>query len=136
MAGVDARYALGGLSLRGQFNYGIISNSVQYNEFAVSDLGSAMAGWYMEVAYNLLHSVEHLSTQLIPFIRFEQYNNHASVEARNHPRSFPIIVPILPSAWDGNCARGAMLKADYQIFTNEGSGDSKQQFNMGVAVWF
>ncbi len=135
MVGVDARYTLGGLSLRGQFNYGIISNSVQYNEFAVSDLGSAMAGWYVEVAYNVLHSVEHFSTQLIPFIRFEQYNNHASVEqGTTLDPSLDRTDITFGLGW--KLTRGAMLKADYQIFTNEGSGDSKQQFNMGVALWF
>ncbi len=32
--------------------------------------------------------------------------------------------------------RGAMLKVDYQVFKNEASDDSKQQFNAGVAIWF
>jgi len=135
MVGADARYSLGGLSLRGQFNYGIISNSAQYNEFAGSDLGSAMAGWYGEVAYNLFHSVEGFKTELIPFVRFEQYNTHAAVEAGTpFDPSFDRTDITLGLGW--KLARGAMLKADYQVFKNQGSGDSKQQFNAGVAVWF
>ena len=31
---------------------------------------------------------------------------------------------------------GAMLKVDYQIFNNEGTTESNQQVNAGVAVWF
>lgn len=135
MLGVDARYNLGGLSLRGQFNYGVISNSVQYNEFAVSDLGSAMAGWYAEVAYNVFHSAESLKTELIPFVRFEKYNTHASVEpGTTLDPSFDRSDITLGLGW--KLTRGAMLKADYQVFKNKGTGDSKQQFNMGVAVWF
>ncbi len=135
MLGIDARYNLGGLSLRGQFNYGLISNSLQYNEFAVSDLGSAMAGWYAEVAYNVFHSAEGLKTELIPFVRFEQYNTQASVEpGTTLDPSFDRSDITFGLGW--KLTRGAMLKTDYQIFKNDGPGDSRQQFNMGVAVWF
>jgi hypothetical protein len=135
MLGIDARYTLGGLSLKGQFNYGVISNSVQYNEFAQSDLGSAIGGWYGEVGYNLFHSAEGLETELIPFVRVEQYNTHAAVEPGTElDPSFDRSDITLGLGW--KLTRGAMLKADYQIFKNEASSDSKQMFNMGVAVWF
>ncbi len=135
MLGVDARYTLGGLSLRGQFNYGVVSNSLQYNEFSGSDLGSAMAGWYGEVAYNVFHSLESTETELIPFIRFERYNTHASVEqGTTLDPAFDRTDITIGLGW--KLARGAMLKVDYQVFKNEASDDSKQQFNAGVAVWF
>ncbi len=60
MIGMDARYQLGGLRLRGQINYGLVSNSLQYNEFTGSDLGSSIFGWYGEVAYNVLNSFEQV----------------------------------------------------------------------------
>jgi hypothetical protein len=135
MLGIDARYSIGGLSLKGQFNYGVISNSVQYNEFSQSDLGSAIGGWYGEVAYNLFHSAEGLKTELIPFVRLEQYNTHSAVEPGTaHDPSFKRTDITFGLGW--KLTRGAMLKADYQIFKNEASSDSKQMFNMGVAVWF
>jgi len=135
MLGMDARYNLGGLHLRGQFNYGWISNSASFNEFTGSDLGSSLGGWYGEVSYNLFHGVERFESGLIPFVRFEQYNTHASVEPTT---------PLNPSynrtdmtiglGW--RMARGAMLKADYQVFNKKDESESKQQFNMGVAIWF
>lgn len=135
MMGLDARYKLGGLSLRGQFNTGFISNSLQYNEFSGSDLGSSIAGWYGEVAYDLFHLIEGSKTQLIPFVRFEQYNTHASVEPGTTPdASFDRTDITIGLGW--KITRGAMLKADYQIFNNAAISDSKQQFNAGVAVWF
>ena len=135
MLGIDARYNLGGLSLRGQFNYGIISNSIQYNEFTENDLGSAIGGWYAEVAYNLFHSSESLNTELIPFVRFEQYNTHMAVaDGTTLNPSFNRSDLTFGLGW--KISQGAMLKADYQIFNNEASSDSRQQFNMGVAVWF
>ncbi len=135
MVGMDARYTVGGLSLRAQVNYGLVSNSDQYNEFTGSDLGSAMAGWYGELAYNLFHSLEGIKSELIPFLRFEQYNTHAAVEpgtTRNHSLDRTDIT--FGIGW--KMAQGAMLKADYQVFRNQGPGESAQQFNAGVAVWF
>jgi len=135
MLGVDARYTMGGLSLRGQFNYGLVSNSLQYNEFSGSDLGSTMAGWYGEVAYNVFHSLESTNTELIPFVRFEQYNTHASVElGTTLDPAFDRTDITIGLGW--KLTRGAMLKVDYQVFKNEASDDSKQQFNAGVAIWF
>lgn len=135
MFGLDARYTVGGLSLRGQFNYGLVSNSLQYNEFTGSDLGSSIGGWYGEVGYNVFHSIEGIQTELIPFIRYEQYNTHASVEAGTTlDPSFNRSDITLGLGW--KLHRGAMLKMDYQVFQNKASGDSKQQFNAGVAIWF
>lgn len=135
MLGADARYRRGGLQVRAQVNYGIISNSAAYNEFTGSDLGSAIGGWYGELAYNVLHSAEGFSSELIPFIRFEQYNTHASVEdgiAANP--SFDRSDLTVGLGW--KMAKGAMLKADYQFFNDQGPGESRRQFNAGIGVWF
>lgn len=135
MFGVDARYQLGGLQFRGQANLGIVSKSATYNEFAGSDLGSSIGGWYLEMSYDLLHSSERFESGLIPFIRYEQYNTHASTE-------IPTIVNpayqrsdlTLGLGW--KLAAGAMFKADFQWFGNKGTDEAIKQFNAGVAVWF
>lgn len=135
MIGMDARYQLGGLRLRGQINYGLVSNSLQYNEFAGSDLGSSIFGWYGEVAYNVLNSFEHVKTELIPFIRYEQYHTHASVDDAvmlNPEYNRSDITFGIGYKLD----KGAMLKVDYQIFQNKGSDQNMKQINAGVAVWF
>ncbi len=135
MVGMDARYNLGGLHLRGQFNYGWVSNSASYNEFTGSDLGSSLAGWYGEVSYDLFHGVERFESGLIPFVRFEQYNTHASVESTTSLNpSYMRSDLTIGLGW--RMVRGAMLKADYQVFNKKGESESKQQFNMGVAIWF
>ena len=135
MVGMDARYNLGGLHLRGQFNYGWVSNSASYNEFTGSDLGSSLGGWSGEVSYDLFQGVEQFESGLIPFVRFEQYNTHASVEASTSLNaSYNRSDLTIGLGW--RMVRGAMLKADYQVFNKKGESESKQQFNMGVAVWF
>jgi len=135
MFGADARYNIGGLSLRAQVNYGWVSNSASYNEFTGSDLGSALSGWYAELAYNLLESLEQFNSELIPFVRFEQYNTHASVaEGETVNPALNRTDLTLGLGW--KMAKGAMLKMDYQRFSNKGSSDSRNQVNAGVAIWF
>lgn len=135
MLGVDARYQLGGLQLRGQANLGLVSNSSSYNEFTGSDLGSSIGGWYVELSYDLLHNVESLESGLIPFIRYEQYNTHVSTEdpISQNPE-FQRSDLTVGLGW--KLAAGAMLKSDVQWFNNKGADDSIVQFNAGVAVWF
>lgn len=135
MLGLDARYQLGGLQLRGQANLGLVSNSAVYNEFTGSDLGSSIGGWYLEASYDLLHKVESVESGLIPFVRYEQYNTHVSTEnpILQNPE-FQRSDLTVGLGW--RLAAGAMFKADIQRFSNQGTADSKNQFNAGVAVWF
>lgn len=135
MLGVDARYQLGGLGIRGQANLGFVSNSATYNEFTGSDLGSSIGGWYLELSYNLLHGIERYESELIPFVRYEQYSTHVSTEESllqnpEYQRSDLTI----GLGW--KIAAGAMFKTDFQWFADRGDGDTRKQFNAGVAVWF
>ncbi len=135
MAGLDARYTFGGLSLRGQFNYGWVSNSEAYNDFTSSDLGSAVSGWYLEAAFDLFSLLESANTRLIPFIRYEQYDTHATVE-ESIPQDPSLDRTDLTLGVGWKLDRGAMLKMDYQLFREGGSDQGVNQFNAGVAVWF
>lgn len=135
MVGVDARYQLGGMQVRGQANLGIVSNSASYNEFTGSDLGSSMGGWYFEVSYDLLHSSERIESGLIPFIRYEQYNTQATTETPTIANpAYQRSDLTLGLGW--KLAAGAMLKADFQWFGNKATDEAIKQFNAGVAVWF
>jgi hypothetical protein len=135
MLGLDARYALGGLRVRGQANLGLVSNSASYNEFSGSDLGSSLGGWYAELSYDLFQGVERFESELIPFIRYEQYSTHVSTEdpLLQNPE-FQRSDLTMGMGW--RLAAGAMLKADLQWFNNQGAGETRKQFNAGVAVWF
>ena len=135
MLGLDARYQLGGLQLRGQANLGMVTNSSQYNQFTGSDLGSSIGGWYAELSYDLFHRVEKFDSGLIPFVRYEQYNTHASTEAAtSFNPAYQRNDLTLGLGW--KLAAGAMLKADFQWFGNKDTAESIKQLNAGVAVWF
>ncbi len=139
MIGLDARYAYQRFTARGQFIHASISDSKEYNTYynvsTGEELGSALQGWYIEGAYNLLP--QHKKQQLFAFARYEDYNTHALVEEGINKNLL----------YDRNewtlglsykVALGAVvIKADYQFKNNAVSGSHVvEQLNVGFGVWF
>ena len=131
MVGADARYAFQRITARGQFIYTSISDSQAYNNLTGRDLGSALQGWYLEAAYNLLPQTK--KQQLFAFARYEDYNTHADTEGFNKNLSYD------RNEWtfglSYKLAPGAVVKADYQIRDNE-ANTGTNRLNFGVGVWF
>ncbi len=133
MLGLDARYRNGGFEARGQLNLAGISNTQEYNAFTGSDLGSGMLGWYLEAGYNVLHGTQS-NQRLVPFVRYEKYNTHAKTEGSlSVNNAFDRTDVTLGAGWW--LTTGAVLKADYQFFSDAADG-SKGQFNLGIGIWF
>jgi hypothetical protein len=133
MVGLDARYAYQRFTARGQFIHADLSDTEAYNALYSSDLGSALQGWYLEAAYNLLPLTKQ--QQLFAFARYEDYDTHASVEGgllKNASYD--------PNEWtlglSYKVAPGAVVKADYQIKDNATSTERPNQLNFGIGVWF
>ena len=133
MIGLDARYAYKRFTARGQFIHASITDTEDYNNLYTADLGSALQGYYLEAAYNLLPLGKE--QQLYAFARFEDYDTHASVDGglmkndsydRNE-WTFGLSYKIAP---------GAVVKADYQIKDNATNTDVRNQLNVGLGVWF
>lgn len=139
MLGVDARYNLKGLQLRGQLYYSSISNSDEYNEFtatdgALNDLGSAMVGYYAEAGYNVLRSVD-TDLKLVPFVRYEFLNTHSSVES-NISKNLAYEKKAITTGLTLALTKGAVVKADLQ-FVKDGLADKyTKTLNAGVGVMF
>ena len=133
MVGFDARYVVGGFEARGQLNFANVKNTDQYNELTGKDLGSQLFGWYAEAGYNLLHSAE-TEQKLVPFVRYEMYNTHAKTEGNLAINGAYDRTDVTVGAgwW---LTSGAVLKADYQFFSNA-LDNSSGQFNMGIGIWF
>lgn len=134
MLGADARYAYKRFTARGQYIYASLSETESYNTLYGSDLGSALNGWYLETAYNLIP--QNKQQQLFAFVRYEDYNTHASVDGGliandTYDRNEWTI------GLSYNLAPGAVVKADYQIKDNAVSNsDVPNQLNIGLGVWF
>ena len=134
MLGADLRFNKKGFQARAQYNYIAISNSKQYNQFAVSDLGSAISGYYVELGYNIFHLLSQ-ETQLISFVRYENFNTHFKVESPiAFNNSFHKEEITFGLGW--KMAKGAVLKADYQYLKSKAETDWSNQFNLGIGVMF
>jgi len=135
MLGLDARYTLGGLELRGQYIVNMVSNTAAYNAFTGKDLGSQMGGWYAEAAWNLLHGSKAAGTPLTLFARIEKYDLHARTEnglARNKSYNLTEITTGLGY----KIAEGAVIKTDVQFTREEGRDKFLPSFNAGLGVNF
>jgi hypothetical protein len=134
MLGLDARYAYKRFMARGQFIQGWLSDTEAYNTFTGQDLGSALQGWYVEGAFNLLPQVK--KQKLFAFGRFESYDTHAQTDGaleRNDAYNRSDITTGLTY----HIVTGVVVKGDYQFRSNalEGS-DVPNQLNFGIGVWF
>ncbi len=134
MLGFDARYALKRFAARGQFIYAGLSDTAKYNALTNRDLGSALMGYYGEIAYNLL-SLEK-KQRLFIFTRYENYDTHAKTEGgliRNDANNRTDIT----SGLSYHIAPGVVLKGDYQIRSNAlENSNVDNRLNIGVGVWF
>ncbi len=134
MVGLDARYAYQRFTARGQFIHASLSDTEKYNTATAKDLGSAMQGFYVEGAYNLLPIANE--QKLFVFTRYEQYDTHnktAGTLVRNDAYNRTDIT----SGLSYHIAPGVVLKADYQFRDDARRGDSvDNRLNFGIGVWF
>ena len=134
MVGLDYRYKNGKLSSRGQFISSSLSDTEAYNLEGNTDVGSAMGGYYVEGAYNLLPLDSRQKLDI--FLRYENFNTHqktagaliANDAYHRNETTFGLSYHL---------ASGAVFKADYQSKGTavEGS-DAVGQFNLGLGVFF
>lgn len=134
MVGFDVRYAFRKFTARGEFIYASLSDTDQYNILTEKDLGSALMGYYVEGAYNLLPLTA--KQKLFAFARYEKYDTHANTEGdlmRNDAYNRQDITTGLSY----HIANGVVLKGDYQFRDNALEGaDVLNQLNFGIGVWF
>lgn len=140
MVGVDTRYNLKGLQLKGQFYYSSLSNSAQYNAFTapndstLNDVGSSMIAFYAEAGYNVLRLFD-TEKQLIPFVRYEFLNTHNSVE-NNISVNPAYEKSIITTGLTLKLTRGAVVKADMQFIRSGNDEKYTKTFNAGIGVMF
>jgi len=140
MVGLDARYSLSGLELRGQYYYSALSNTDKYNAYGaesgnLNNLGSSLMGYYVEAAYNVLKGNQNTSSQLLPFVRYEQFDTHNTVHSsitKNDAYNKTAITTGL--SW--RITQGAVVKADMQFIKSKANSEYNKVFNAGVGIMF
>ena len=134
MVGFDARYAFQRFTARGQFIYASLSDTEAYNTLVDSDLGSAMMGYYGEIAYNLLPISKQ--QRLFAFVRYENYDTHADTDG-SLMRNDAYNRTDLTTGLSYHIAPGVVLKGDYQFRDNNlSNGNVDNRLNFGIGVWF
>jgi len=134
MVGFDARYAFKKITARGQIIYASLSDTQAYNTLTDKDLGSALLGYYGEVAYNILPLIAR--QRLFAFARYEKYDTHASTsgmlvinDAYNRTD--------ITTGLSYHIAQGVVIKGDYQFRDNNvPNGNVANRLNFGIGVWF
>ena len=134
MLGLDARYAYQRFTARGQFIHASLSDTEAYNSLTGRDLGSALQGWYVEGAYNLLPTAK--KQKLFAFARYEMFDTHASTAgALEENQAFDRTD--VTTGLTYHIAPGVVIKGDYQFRSNAlDEDDVKDRLNFGIGVWF
>ncbi|RZV57930.1 MAG: hypothetical protein EX254_10215 [Flavobacteriaceae bacterium] len=134
MFGLDARYAYQRFAARGQFIYATLSDTEAYNDLSGNDLGSALQGYYGEVAYNLL-SLEK-KQRLFAFLRYENYDTHTNTAGTLMSNDAYNRTDVT-TGLSYHIAPGVVLKGDYQFRDNALEGSNvNNRLNFGIGIWF
>ena len=134
MFGFDYRYVNGKLSSRGQYISASLSDTEAYNLAGSTDIGSAMGGYYVEGAYNLLPLESRQKLDM--FLRYENFNTHQKTVG-NLIANDAFHRSETTFGLSYHLANGAVLKADYQSKgTAVEDSDAIGQFNLGLGVFF
>lgn len=134
MVGFDARYALKRFTARGQFIYAALSDTEAYNALTDNTLGSALMGYYAEIAYNLLPMTK--KQRLFAFARYENYDTHADTDG-NLEQNEAFNRTDITTGLSYHIAPGVVVKGDYQFRSNAlDNSDVPNRLNVGIGVWF
>ena len=93
-----------------------------------------MLGYYGELSYELdLKTNDYL--KLIPFVRYESYDTHYSVDESITKENAYNREEITIGA-GLKLAPGAIFKADFQLFGNRSNSNYTNILNIGFGYWF
>jgi len=133
MVGLDARYRYKKFSARGSFIYASLNDTKAYNDLTGKDLGSALRGYYVEAAYNLLSLTA--KQRLVAFARYENYDTHDNTDGI--PSNDSYNRTDITTGLSYHIAPGVVVKGDYQFRDNaEANSNVKNRLNFGIGVWF
>jgi len=137
-------YRVSGLRLRALAAQGSLDGAAELNAFRaeqdeidVSEINSAgedLFGWYAELGYDVLNTIDAGESSLTPFIRYEEINTQDSVPDGgkiNGKRDREIVT--LGLAYQP--IDELIFKADY-IMNDSAAGDLGEQFNLGFGYIF
>jgi len=140
MLGLDMRYNVSGAQFKGQLYYTSLSNTDEYNTFTAengqpNDVGSTMFGYYLEAGYDLFHGNRSMESQLIPFIRYSNYDTQYAME-EGFTKNKVYAKTAITTGLTYKITSGSVVKADIQFMKSEADSDFSKQLNLGIGFWF
>jgi len=132
----DARYDVGPFMFRGVVANVGIADAEKINAAFGSQVGSRIAGGYVEGAYNVLSALAPASTQqLNAFLRHERYNTQAGVPA-GVTRNDALARRITTFGLSYKPVYNVVFKCDYQLRRNRADVGEDEQLSLGVGYEF
>lgn len=132
----DARYDLGGASVRAVATTVSVKDADLINARYGGDVGSRLAGGYLEAAYNLLAALAPASSaRLSAFVRHERYDTQQGVPAgvtrdRALSRRLTTFGLVYKPTWN------TAFKGDYQLVRNAAGTGEHEVLRFGVGYQF
>jgi len=136
LVSADARYDVGPFMFRGVVANVSIADAERIDAAFGSQVGSRIAGGYVEGAYNLLSALAPASTQqLHAFLRHERYNTQAGVPA-GVTRNDVFARRITTFGLSYKPVYNVVFKGDYQLRRNRAGVGEDEQLSMGIGYEF
>jgi hypothetical protein len=136
LVSADARYDVGPFMFRGVVANVSIADAEEINSAFGGQVGSRVAGGYVEGAYNLLSAVSPASPQrLDAFIRHERYNTQAGVPA-GVTRDDALARRFTTFGLSYKPVYNVVFKGDYQLRRNRAGAGEDEQLALGVGYQF
>lgn len=135
MASVNAHYTISNIQLTAVGLFTSVSNTSAYNTFAASNLANTMLGYYTEIAYRAKIKSGQDYPQLIPFVRYENYDTQYKVDD-NITRDASKHKEELTAGLGFQITPGTIAKVDFQWVKTENNPRPYNVFNLGFGYWF
>jgi hypothetical protein len=136
LVSADARYDVGPLMFRGVVAHVAIADADAINSAYGANVGSRIAGGYVEAAYNILAPLAPASTQrLNAFLRYENYDTQAKTPAGT-PRDESLARRITTFGLSYKPVYNVVFKGDYQLQRNKASVAEGELLSLGVGYQF
>ena len=136
LVSADARYDVGKASFRAVVANISVSDAAAINSRYGADVGSRIAGGYVEAAYNVLAALApRAPQQLNAFIRHERYDTQAGVPSGT-PRDASLARRITTVGLSYKPTYNTVFKGDYQLLRNKAGTGQYEVLSLGLGYQF
>ena len=135
MTALNLQYTIGKFQFTAVGNYTKLSNTQSYNEFTGSYAANTIFGYYGELSFRQSIRKNNTYPQVIPFLRYENYDTHYKVDA-NIIKNEAYHREELTLGLGYQMTPGTIVKADYQWVKNGANARPFNVLNVGFGFWF